>query len=154
MAEMLELVILRKLESPNKTRGYHWRSRHRETKVFEALLRCAIRHDLNAWSLILRTETRKDKLGQWRIFEERRQEKRRVTVIRQVKCRRQFIQDDDNLQFSAKPVNDALKRLGLVYEDKRKWMEQPPVLQEVSPDKIARTIIRIERISEEASSAA
>lgn len=147
MSAVLELVLPKKLESPNKTRGHHWRIRARETKWWETLVRVAGAQipDLKDWSVIVRTETRMER-GKWRIVEERRKERRRVTVIRQVKNRQHFILDDDNLQFSAKPLNDALRRLGLVYDDRRTWMVQPMPLQEVSPDGVARTIVRIERL--------
>lgn len=147
MTDILELIIPRKLQSPNKTRGYHWRTRHRETKVWEALVRIAgLQADVASWSLILSTETRQGPTGRWYIVEERKHERRRVTIVRQVPNSCHFIADDDNLRFAAKPINDALKRLGLVYDDRRTWMEQPMPIQEVSPDKTARTIVRIERL--------
>lgn len=151
MADVLELVVTRKLESANVLRGYHWRRWCRETQWWQALLRVAICDPvrLQAWNLIEKTELRKDHRGHYtRIFEQRKQERRRVTVLRYVKNRRQFVKDDDNLAFSVKPLNDALKRLGLIYDDHRKWMEQPLPEQLVSPDGIARTVVRIERLQE------
>lgn len=144
-ADVLELVLPLKLQSPNKLRGFHWRSRHKETKVFQAALSVIGGVDLKPWSVVTGVEWRTDARGHKQPFEIRRKERRRVTVIRLVKSRRQFIRDDENLHFAVKPLNDALKRLGLLYDDSRTWLEQPPVEQQLSPDGLPKTIVRIER---------
>lgn len=149
---VLELVLPLKLQSPNKLRGFHWHTRHRETQVFQAALSIIGGVDLKTWSVVTGVEWRVDQRGHQKPYEIRRKERRRVTVIRQVATRRQFIRDDENLHFAVKPLNDALKRLGLLYDDSRTWLEQPPVEQQVSPDGQARTIVRLERT--EASDAA
>jgi hypothetical protein len=144
---VLELVIPKKLESPNATRGYHWRRRHRDTLRWEALVCLVGVHTptFSQWNLITGARSRLWR-GRVQVLTVRRRERRRVTIIRQVASRRHFIRDDDNLQFSAKPLNDALKRLGLVYDDTRTWMVQPLPTQQVSPNGVAWTIVRIEPI--------
>lgn len=148
MSEVLEIVLPLKLESPNRLRGYHWRQRHRETKVFQAAVSVIGRYDIKTWSVVTGVEWRIDARGLRQPFELRRKERRRVTIIRQVTTRRQFIRDDENLHFAVKPLNDALKRLGLLYDDSRTWLEQPPVEQQLSADGHPHTIVRIERIAE------
>lgn len=143
---ILELVLPLKLQSPNRLRGFHWKSRHRETKVFQAALSIIGGVDLKPWSVVTGVEWRLDGRGLKKPYEIRRKERRRVTVIRQVATRRQFIRDDENLHFAVKPLNDALKRLGLLYDDSRTWLEQPPVEQQLSPDGQPYTIIRLERV--------
>lgn len=150
MDEALELVITRRLESPNRMRGFHWRSRHRDTLYWESFIKIAAANPelLQRWNLITATETRKGRTGKYYIYEIRRRERRRVTVTRLVPSARNFIRDEENLHFCVKPLNDALKRLGLIFDDSRNWIDQPMPTQAVAPDKIARTIVRIERLEE------
>lgn len=150
---VLEIVIPVKLESPNRLRHAHRSTRNRETKIWQAALSVIGGYNVKAWSVVDGVEWRTDGRGHKQPFELRRKERRRVTVIRQVATRRQFIRDDENLHYTLKPVNDALKRLGLLYDDSRTWLEQPPVEQQVSPDGVARTIVRIERVSQEVAHA-
>lgn len=147
MSLVLELVVPRRLESPNRLRGFHWRRRHQDTKQWEYLVLAAAqrREALKPWSLIS-FELRKDERGLFQSHEVRRQERRRVVVEVEVKSRAHLIQDDDNLRFSVKPVNDALKRLGLIYDDSRDWLDQPMPVQRLAADKQPKTIIRIERL--------
>lgn len=153
MAEVLEIVIPVKLDSPNWLRNPHWSARNKETKMWQAAIHYSAGCGLTTWTLKLGEKSTLDKRGHYRFVELRKKERRRVTVIRQVASRREFMQDDDNLKFALKPVNDALKRLGLLFQDSRKWLEQPPVDQQVSPDGRPYTIIRIERLSEATSAA-
>jgi hypothetical protein len=147
MDDVLELIIPRKLSSPNMVRGYHWRAWRRETVEWQMLIRGASTPAaLNAWSVITGMERKLDKRGLFKFKEIRRKERRRVTVIREVPNARHFIRDDDNLRFATKPLNDALKRLGLVYDDSRHWMIQPDVEQRISDDGEQRTIVCIARI--------
>jgi hypothetical protein len=69
-------------------------------------------------------------------------QRRRVTFTRIVPSARNFIRDADNLMFSVKPALDSLKRLGLIYDDSMKWLEQPIPTQEVGKD--WATVIQIE----------
>lgn len=149
MNTVLELVIPRRLESPNRLRGFHWSRRHRETRQWEYELLAAAqsRDALRPWSLIT-FELRKDERDLFQPHEIRRQERRRVEVEIELRSRAQLIKDDDNLRFCVKPVNDALTRLGLIYDDSRDWLDQPMPVQRLSADKQPRTIIRIHRVDD------
>ena len=124
---MLELRVPRRLESPNASRGAHWRVRHRITKEWEDLLGWARVTAKVAPAMCIATE------------------KMRVSVERHVPSGRNFIRDDDNLRFSVKPVLDALKRLGYIKGDSRVWLELPLPTQHVSADGKDWTIVRIDR---------
>lgn len=132
---VLEFRIAAPLKSPNDTRGGHWSIRHAETKRWQRLIVSAFGHAwqhewlLTAVGTLVRT-----------------QERRRVTVICQRPSRRNFCKDDDNRRYLAKPVNDALKRIGLLYDDSRRWLEQPMPEEQVSEDGADWTVIRIERL--------
>lgn len=139
-AGMLTLRIPRELKSPNKWQGRHWRYKHQETKTWEMeiavqTLRPEFRR--NIWAILEATNSMP-------AVRRTCQERRRVTVTRIVPSFRNFIRDDDNLRFSVKPLNDALKRLGLIKNDSRKWLVQPQVQQEVSPEGEWATVITIE----------
>lgn len=133
----LELVIERELKSPNKWQGRHWRYKHRETQEWEKVVFYEIarlKGVKGVWGALL-------VLGAfpWQSCEE----KRAVTITRVVPSARNFIRDDDNLRFATKPLNDALKRLKLIHDDSRKWLEQGIPTQEVSTDGKYYTRIRI-----------
>lgn len=151
MADVLELIVPRRLGSPNILRWSHWSAHARETKLWEAEIQIAC-FQVRGWQewLLTSIEMQRDERGLYQPVETRRRERRRVTVIRQTRTRA-VITDDDNLRYATKPLNDALKRLGLVYDDSRDWMEQPTPVQEQAPDRKWRTIIRIERLSQEAA---
>jgi len=100
--------------------------------------------DWRDWNLILQSEPRRDRRGLWRIHEQRRRERRRVTVVREVLSRRNLLKDDDNRAFSVKPIYDALKRLGLLFDDSSTWVER--VFRE-EPTGRDYTTIRIEPIA-------
>ena len=128
----LELTIDRELHSPNKWQGRHWSFKSRDTRDWEALIACAcVRLDR-------RFVFNRKPLVPFR---------RRVSVTRIVPSKRNFIKDDDNLRFATKPLNDALKRLGLIYEDSRHWLEQTLPIQEVSPNGGYFTRIVIEPVA-------
>lgn len=128
---MIDLTIDRELLSPNKWQGRHWSFKSRDTKDWEMLLMCAcVKRDR-------RFMFHRDPLVGFR---------RRVTVTRMVPGKRNYIRDDDNLRFAVKPLNDALKRLGLIYDDSRRYLEQTLPTQEVSTDGKYYTRILIEEI--------
>lgn len=132
--------IPRELKSPNQWQGRHWRYKQAETKAWEmdvAVLMLVPEARKNLWAVLEALNTG-PKEGR-RVCEERRS----VTVTRLVPSSRNFIRDDDNLRFSVKPLNDALKRLGLIKDDNRKWLEQPMPTQQVSPTKTWSTVITI-----------
>jgi hypothetical protein len=127
----MDLTVERELLSPNKWQGRHWSFKSRDTKDWESMLMCAC--------------VLKDR----RVMFNRKPLvpfRRRVTVTRIVPGKRNFIKDDDNLRFAVKPLNDALKRLGLIYEDSRHWLEQTLPTQEVSCDGKYYTRILIELV--------
>jgi Holliday junction resolvase RusA-like endonuclease len=119
------------LKSPNTWQGRHWRYKHRESQMWEEAI----------WTLCALV------MKPRRICEV----KRRVTVTRFVPSARNFIRDDDNLRFATKPLNDALKRLGLIKNDSRNWLEQPMPEQVVSVVKGYGTRLVIEDIPESSS---
>lgn len=137
----MRLEIPRELKTPNRWNGRHWRYKHRESQEWEQAV----------WVEIARRTGARDMyqvLACMGALPKRVcQEKRRVTVTRVCPSGRNFIRDDDNLKFACKPLNDALKRLGLIYQDSRKWLEQPTPGQEVSPDGKWRTVIDIEPVT-------
>lgn len=152
MSNLLELVMPGRLKSANAHARRHWTYWHRETHLWEALINVALCHvpDGRAWSVVDRIEMELDERGHLQPVEIRRIERRRVSVIRVVANKRHFCTDDDNLKFSLKPLLDALKRVALITDDKREWLEQPALPeQQVAEDRIAKTIVRIERISQE-----
>lgn len=155
MADALVLDMARRLASPNLTLWKHWSEKHREAKRWLAAVNVACIQQLgwSAW-LLVSYETQKDERGIYRPVEIRRPERRRVSVIRRVKYASHFIRDDDNLRFATKPLNDALKRAGLLYDDSRDWLVQDMPVQEVSSDRQPRTIVRIERVDQGAIHAA
>lgn len=135
-AAAMTLRIPRELRSPNAWMWKHWRIKQRERAMWE--------RDIFAVGCV--------EVGTGRMLARQRAVdggmipagRHRVTVTRRVPSRRNFIRDDDNLRFSVKPLNDALKRAGLIYSDAREWLEQPMPTQEVGPG--YETVIVIEAI--------
>lgn len=130
----LEFRIAKKLDSPNVWRA-HWGIGHQLMKWW-----------LSAFTTALAVNAGFDSMGRF-IAEGQMPRVRcrmRVTVIRQVPNRRNFLRDDDDLRYTTKPLNDALKHAGLIYDDSREWMEQAMPIQEVSPDGLDWTIVRVE----------
>lgn len=127
----LVLHIPRRLESPNKSRGAHWRVRHRITQEWEQECSLAARRGPAA-------------KASYDLLSALRDRRMLVTVERHVPSERNFIRDDDNLVYSTKPLRDALKRLGYIKDDSRKWLELPMPTQHVSEDGSDFTIVTIE----------
>lgn len=125
----LDITVNRELKSPNVWQGRHWRVKHRETVAWETEIAVEMLTENNRSSLIAI-------LYLMNSFKPKRvcDEKRRVAVVRGVPSLRNFIRDDDNLRFSVKPLLDALKRLGLIHDDSRKWLDHETPTQEVSSD--------------------
>jgi Holliday junction resolvase RusA-like endonuclease len=123
----LELRIPRRLESPNQSRGGHWRVRHRITRAWEEEIALAAKL-----------------AGSWP--PDGHTSRRRVTIERHVPSRRNFVRDADNLRFSVKPVLDSLTRLGFIRNDSRVWLDHPEPTQHVSADGSDYTVIRIEAV--------
>lgn len=134
----LTLRIPRELRSPNAWLWGHWRKKQRERQQWEqdiavALLTTKGQRSLPALLVAMNAVPAVPRTCDVR---------RRVVVTRVVPSSRRFIRDEDNLRFSVKPVNDALKRLGLIKDDNAKWLEQPMPTQQVGP--AMETIIEIE----------
>ena len=123
----LELRIPRRLESPNKSRGAHWRVRHRISKDWEREI---------GWARVIQGKSDAMYLATGKM---------RVEIERHVPSGHNFIHDADNLAFSSKPILDSLKRLGYIKNDSRKWLEHPTPTQHVSADGKDWTVIRISR---------
>lgn len=135
----LELTVERELKSPNRWQGRHWRYKHRESQEWEQAVWTSIAVLGGARSL-------RDCLLAQNADKRVCQGRRKVSVVRQVPSLRNFIKDDDNLRFAVKPLNDALKRLGLIHDDSRKWLEQTLPTQAVSSDGKYYTRILIEPV--------
>ncbi len=139
----IDLTIPRELKSPNRWNGAHWRVKHRESQDWER----------DIFYEIASQQRVKGILGALLVLGafpwQSCQEKRIVTMTRFVPSKRNFIKDDDNLRFATKPVNDALKRLQLIREDSRKWLEQATPTQEVSTDGKYYTRIQIQAVGAE-----
>lgn len=140
LSEPLTLEISRRLESPNKWQGRHWRVKHRISQEWERAIGSAVAGKIGARGLfeVVGAFTGPKK---WIDYEAPRM---RVTVERHVPSARNFIRDDDNLRFAVKPLLDALKRQGYIKNDSRKWLEHPTPTQHVSADGRDYTIVRIE----------
>jgi Holliday junction resolvase RusA-like endonuclease len=137
---VIDVRIPRELKTPNVWNGRHWRYKHRETEAWEHDLFYAIAQHtgvrgVHGALLVLGAFS-------WQVCTE----KRRVMVTRLMPSVRRFIRDEDNLRFCVKPLNDALKRLKLIRDDNRKWLDQPMPRQEVSRDGTCSTRIVIERV--------
>lgn len=126
--------VARKLDSPNSWRA-HWSIEHTLRKWWEGAFTTAIAVSGGFGSL---ARMRID--GQMPRVDHRV----KLTLIRQVPSTRNFIRDEDDLYFTRKPVNDALKRIGLIRDDRREWLDQAQTIQEVSPDGLYWTIVRVE----------
>lgn len=142
MSNVLRLDIPRELASPNTWNGRHWRYKHRISQEWEKEIAYGV-------AAVMKPRDFVDALAAMNgpKFCGLTVGKMRVTVERYVPSARNFIRDDDNLRYSTKPVNDALKRQGYIKDDSRKWLEQPMPTQHVSEDrKSYRTVIYIEPI--------
>lgn len=137
--DVLEFRIARKLDSPNVWRA-HWAIGHSLMKWWLTAFTTALAVNggfTSAAGMALEGAAPKAK------------QRMKVTVTRQVPSRRNFLRDDDDLRYTTKPLNDALKNAGLIVDDRREWMDQPMPLQDVSPDGLYWTIVRIEPAAEQ-----
>lgn len=125
----LVVTLPRGLRSPNHTYWGHWTQKRADRQAWERELAAAI------YTADPTVRSYGIALGHNPV---------RVAVERHVRSRRDFIPDDDNLRFCVKPLNDALTRVGLIYDDSRDWLDQSMPTQTLSRDGCARTILRIE----------
>lgn len=107
----------------------HWREKSRERKAWQA-------HVVNALVLSCGYATARTLVHAEALpgAQGGCMDRRRVEVIRLAPARRNFIRDDDNLRFAVKPLLDALKHVGLIRDDHRKWIDLPLPTQDVSSD--------------------
>lgn len=138
-----ELRIASELKSPNRSIwGGRWALRAVREGWENALLIAVARHggmDTVASAQFLRSLS---------VFVDRtRPERRRVVLTRLVPHARNFMRDDDNLAFCGKSLLDAMKRVGMLSDDKREWLELPRPTQAVSPDRTYTTVIEIQRLA-------
>lgn len=126
----LEFRIQRKLRTPNEYLGMHWREKGRERKAWTA-------HFANALITALGVPCARALLGPGAPLigcDGGCTSRRRIEVIRWAPTPRNFIRDDDNLRFTVKPLLDALKHLGVIRDDHRKWLEVESPTQDMSHD--------------------
>lgn len=128
------LRVPRALASPNTWNGRHWRVKHRISQDWETAIGAATvdlyqaaGQRVGLVAAVCGMSGPKWALG----YEAGRM---RVAITREVPSGRNFIRDDDNLRFSVKPLLDALKRLGYIRNDSRKWIELPTPEQRISTD--------------------
>lgn len=158
LARPLVLKMPRRLESPNSWQGRHWRVKHRLSQEWEKAIGGAmVDHILTKarragnhnpkpdfpLALLCMMGPRGAAKVTKNVLTPRRY---RVLVERAVPSTRNFIRDDDNLRFAVKPLLDALKRQGYIYNDSRKWLDHPTPTQRVSEDGKDYTIVTIEPI--------
>jgi hypothetical protein len=143
--DRLVFELPKKLESPNRTIWAHWSRLRRERQQWEQLLTIAWRAVRPADWYIGSPWV----LDPTRVLTPKRPVA--VAIVRAVGSGREYIRDDDNLAFSPKPLYDALKRVGLIYDDRRTWLRTAPVTQQVSRDGRPRTFVVLGPADEEAA---
>jgi hypothetical protein len=116
-------VVAEKLETPNRFRA-HWSLQNGARAKWEKGLRAVICAALGvaSWEglqVLGRRPTCTTKMA--------------LQIVRLVASSRQFIRDDDNLAFSRKGATDAMKRTGLLKDDRREWLTARSIYQDVAP---------------------
>jgi len=131
----------RDLRTLNDTLGSHWSHQQNVRSRWELELTGAIAafkalRDLDGWPA-----------PAYRAFLALRgqRERRRVGVVRYVPSSRNFIRDDDNLAACGKHLQDAMKRVRLIHDDSRTWLERVPTEQCLSPDGCFYTVVTLDR---------
>lgn len=131
------------LKSPNKTLWAHWRVKHRERQLWEdSLTHAAAGYAGVTTAAGLAMVKRSLSLFVPAGVVERRW----IAVVREVPSTRHFIRDDDNLGYAAKFLVDAMKRIGMIVDDKRELLSLRPPVQRVSADRQFHTLIEISRV--------
>lgn len=123
-------VFRQKLESPNRFRA-HWSLQNGARAKWEQQVRIVICQALEvaSWEWLAQLGRRPDC-----------REKMRLQIVRLVPSSREFIRDDDNLAFSRKGLSDAMKRCGLLKDDRREWLDARPIYQDVAPNGFPLTV--------------
>jgi len=140
-----EIRIKRELPSANKTLWAHWRVKQRERAEWERALNAAAA----AYAGVTTTAGLAWLKKQLSLFVPPGEKvRRRVVVTRLVPSKRRFCRDDINLDFAHKHLVDAMKQIGMITEDSRKWLDCPRPTEAVSPDGEAWTIVELQTIFE------
>lgn len=129
-AAHLELKMPMALRSPNDYLGVHWREKHRERTAWTSMITAAVIEAVGvaaAQRLLGPAAPLPGCHGGCVV-------RRRVEVTRLAPTRARFLKDDDNLRFCVKPLLDAMKRVGLIRDDRRAWVELPDPRQALSTD--------------------
>ena len=95
MTDNLKVVVRRRVPSQNSTQYRHWRAYAKERDMWFLLLRQAL--------------------------VPRAREQRKVSLV--IRSYRTRLCDAANLVGGAKPIPDALIRLGYLYDDSPRWMQ-------------------------------
>lgn len=147
--DRLEFWCAERLKSPNKVVG-RWQ-RKAETDRWERLLAHAVGPNWGAsWSLVIGTHTTKTGKQRRTYAEERRS----VDIQLHYPSRRNFLKDDDNLAFTRKPLLDAMKKVGLICDDAREWVDCAMPTQHVSDDGRFWTVVIVRRATRADTAAA
>lgn len=136
-----EIRVPRELKSPNKTLWAHWRLKQAERAAWEEALLLAV-----AIYGGMSTVAGAQFLKSLSVFVGAQQERRRVVLTRLVPHTRNFVRDEDNLRFCGKPLFDAMKRVGMLTDDRRELLDAPAPTQVVSPEGYV-TVIEIQRLA-------
>lgn len=123
-------VIAQKLETPNKIMA-HWSLQKSVRDKWQRQFEAAILKTLGvaSWKYLAQ-------LGRLPACAEPMQ----MQIVRLVKSTAEFIRDGDNLSFSRKGAQDAIKKCGLVHDDKMSKLTVHPTKQEVAPNGHALTV--------------
>lgn len=135
-----EIRIKRELRSPNRS-GFAW-MRRREREEWRRAITNAVAIYAGVTTaagvqMVKRTLSLFVPAGV--------KERRRVVITRLAPSTRRFIRDDDNLNYASKQLLDELKVAGIIYEDRREYLERPMPTQAVSEDKEFWTVLEIQR---------
>lgn len=128
-----------RMESPNEWQGANRMVKHRITKRWEARMRRLIA-DAAGRTSISEFAWPVEALGLARCVKRRMA----VAIERHAPSARNFCRDDDNIHFLSKPINDALKRMGLIFEDSTRWIDRARPVQRVSADGRWWAVITVE----------
>lgn len=121
----ITFVLPRRLKTPNKTGGF-WAS-HGERLAWERMLQGA---EIKGRVF----------LPTWR---------QKMRVLRLTPSKR-WLLDKDNLDFSCKRLQDAMKELKFIMDDNAKWLDGPHVTQGIASDKCYWAIVTLEPVEDSA----
>lgn len=140
--DAIEVRIQRELVNDNAgNRNRHWSAKHRRRRMWQAALTNAIIDGLGLQRALQLLTPESGLLG---ARGPREAVRRRLSITRVVPSARNFVRDEfENLPWCAKELRDAVKNVGLIYDDSSKWTDTM-IRQAVSEDGQFWTIVRIE----------